>query len=298
MRSHRRATFVRLSVVAALTLCAQASPNAQRRTSEVSVELRATLAGHEEAVDRVMFSPDGELMATGSEDETVRLWETRTGELKAILRGEEKLKWEGQKWGLNRQYIAAHKFPDVDVGPLKDEVAGGARELAVSPDGRMILTLKRKDPRNRLENYAMLKLWDAATGQLKMYLERVPQGVSEVFWSPDGKTIIVDGSGQTRARLMDVVTGRVKAKLVYQTCTSDSWSFGYDYCSGYIFNADGSVFLKQEYPLKLWSTNAGEFLGELKRARMPVVFSPADKRLLLTLSKDKRTALLWEVVTK
>lgn len=298
MRTHCRVTFAPLIVVGALTLCAQASPTARSQTSGAIVELKATLAGHEEAVSRIMFSPDGALIATGSEDETVRLWDTRTGELKAILRGEEKLEWEEQKWGLNRLYLATRKFPDAYVGPLKEEVDGGARKLAVSPDGRRILTLKRKEPRNPLENYAMLKLWDISTGQVKMYLERVPQGVSGVYWSPDGKTVIVEGSGGTKARLMDVVTGRVKAKLVYTTCTGDSWSFGYDYCFGYTFNADGSIFLKEEYPLKLWSTNAGEYLGELKRAQMPVIFSPADRELLLTLSKDKRAALLWQVVVK
>ena len=44
-----------------------------------------TLAGHTDSVDTVAFSPDGNTLATGSWDDTVRLWDTATGEYKATL---------------------------------------------------------------------------------------------------------------------------------------------------------------------------------------------------------------------
>ena len=38
-----------------------------------------TLQGHHDAVWSVAFSPDGQFLASGSQDKTVKLWEMKTG---------------------------------------------------------------------------------------------------------------------------------------------------------------------------------------------------------------------------
>ena len=47
----------------------------------------AWLTGHSKRIRAVAFSPDGSLLASGSHDNTIRLWEASTGEQLALLTG-------------------------------------------------------------------------------------------------------------------------------------------------------------------------------------------------------------------
>ena len=48
-----------------------------------------TLAGHEDWVVSVSFSPDGSRIVSGSRDKTVRIWDAATGVLLITLAGHE-----------------------------------------------------------------------------------------------------------------------------------------------------------------------------------------------------------------
>ncbi|NJM63942.1 MAG: hypothetical protein HC849_33475 [Oscillatoriales cyanobacterium RU_3_3] len=41
--------------------------------------------GHSHLVSSVAFSPDGEAIASGSQDQTVRIWNAKTGECTRVL---------------------------------------------------------------------------------------------------------------------------------------------------------------------------------------------------------------------
>jgi WD40 repeat protein len=46
-----------------------------------------TLSGHTSCVNSVAFSPDGRLLASGSDDDTIKLWEVASGSLVRTLSG-------------------------------------------------------------------------------------------------------------------------------------------------------------------------------------------------------------------
>ncbi|KAH3516525.1 hypothetical protein KXV64_007629, partial [Aspergillus fumigatus] len=49
--------------------------------------LMQTLEGHSDSVWTVAFSQDGQLLASGSHDKTIKLWDPTTGNLKHTLEG-------------------------------------------------------------------------------------------------------------------------------------------------------------------------------------------------------------------
>ena len=289
--------FIKL-VVLILPLCVTAFSFSQGQTPQQqappSLRVRGVLRGHTRSIDRIAFSPDGKQIATSSEDFTVRIWDTYTGELIETLTGDRKGEWEQKRWYYNWQHIRTHEFPDEAVGRLRQILASGARRLAISPDKGLMITVRTKDP-DAFRKHEFLELWDMSTGELKLTFAEIPYGITEISWSTDGKSIVVEGDQRTKARLMDVVTGRVKAKLPYEACSHDQF-FGSGICRSFTFNADGSVFTKEKNPLRLWSADTGELLAELKSARHPATFSPTDKNLLVTTSTDEKAAMVWELV--
>ena len=54
----------------------------------------ARLVGHSGAVNDVEFAPDRSVVATASNDGTVRLWSPRTGRQELVLRGHDGIVWD------------------------------------------------------------------------------------------------------------------------------------------------------------------------------------------------------------
>lgn len=58
-----------------------------RPAAWLQVERKHTLKGHADAVTSLCFSPDSFLLASGSDDNTVRMWDVQSGNLRTIFTG-------------------------------------------------------------------------------------------------------------------------------------------------------------------------------------------------------------------
>jgi WD40 repeat protein len=169
------------------------------------------LSGHAGWVRSVAYTPDGRGLATGSNDQTVRLWDTRTGELRHALQGA--MRWvdltqfspDGRTLISTSLDGAIHLW-DAENHALQmalQEQQAATRALAFSHDGARVLC--GSDDHTA-------RLWDTRTGALVEVLQGHQGPVRSVAISPDGR-YLVTGSHDDTLRVWDGAAKRLHLVL-------------------------------------------------------------------------------------
>jgi WD40 repeat protein len=149
-----------------------------------------TFTGHGQPVTCVAFSPDGNDIASGSEDGTVKVWDARTGEEKRTL--STSLKWvtsvsfrpDGKRLAVGTNFGEV-KIWETATGEevLSLQKLGQVSGVAFSADGMRLATGCRE----------RVQVWDAQTGKQAL-LMRCMNPVLSVAFAPVGN-VLVSGGG-------------------------------------------------------------------------------------------------------
>jgi WD40 repeat protein len=175
-----------------------------------NVNLQRTLQGHSNWIHSVAWSPDGKILATGSRDTTVRLWQASDGVSLKTLQGHSD-GVTGVAWRHDGKILASGSR---DNSVVLWRVSNGEQlgrlmrhkyhitEIAWSPDGEMMASAS--------VDYTVL-LWDMKTGRVVRSLAHKAQ-VYAVAWNPDGD-VLATGSSDDVIRLWNTSDGSLLTTL-------------------------------------------------------------------------------------
>ena len=172
----------------------------------------------------VAWSPDGKKIVSGSDDNTVRIWDAATGELLRTLVGHTS-QVNTVAWSPDGTQIASGSLDrtiriwNAFTGELLKTLIGHTdwvTSVVWSSDGTHIASCSYDKT---------VRIWNAASGELLRTLAGHAFLITSVAWSPDGKHI-ASGSADNTVRIWDAATGVLLKTLAGNTdmVKSVAWS--------------------------------------------------------------------------
>ncbi len=228
--------------------------------------VKETFEGHAKVVNALAFNTDGRLLASASDDASVKLWDVTQGGMRL-----RKVVYDGRAQAIRP---GMRKPPDAICS------------VVFSPDGKLLAWG---------DSYYDIRIWEVATDKEKARLEGHGGGIRSVTFSPDGKALASACTDYTRGgvsiKLWEIVTAKERASFDYtyqQTSCVHSVAFdrtGRTLISG---SNDGVVKLRD-----LATDKETTILNDKDVAVYSVKFSP--NGAVLAAVRSDGSLVLWDM---
>lgn len=261
----------------------------------------------------ICFSPDGKLMAAGSEDQVIRIWDMNTMKIVSRLSGHEQDIYSIEFFDNGKMLASGSGDRTVRLWDIKEEICAtvlfagsadsskdsGITSIAVSPNGRFLAAVRQfilfaclvyhfKGSLDRL-----IRIWTLPEGVPVDVLEGHKDSVYSVAFDPIGKQLI-SGSLDKTIRVWEFTSpdDLQGAKVVHEMCGHK------DFVLSVASSLDGRWILSgsKDRSVQCWDIATGSthlMLQGHQNSVIGIAVSPSGN-LFATASVDAR-ARIWSL---
>ena len=203
----------------------------------------ANLAGHTWFIETLVFSPDGNLLASGGREGVIYVWDANTGERKKTLEGHQ-ISVKALAFAPNGKVLASASHRDVrlwniDAGTLQtilieeeDSGQSDAVALASSQDGETLASTAG----------GKIYLWDFNTRRLLSEIKRRSARIKTLAFSPDSAILFV-GCADGAIEMWDADTYLLLSTIKPHTERIDTLTFSPDGRTLATGSMDGTILV-------------------------------------------------------
>lgn len=155
-------------------------------------KFRLTLKGHQDWISALSMSSDGQILASGSLDKTVKLWHLKTGDLIHTFSDHQQgvlclTLSPDSKWLASGGFDQMIKVWNLETGELSHTLTGhngSVRSLVITPDSQTLISASFDQT---------IKLWQLERGEFLQDLVQEAGRLAAIALTPDGKTLVSGG---------------------------------------------------------------------------------------------------------
>jgi RNA polymerase sigma factor (sigma-70 family) len=258
---------------------------------------RPTQAGHFVAgygdSSGMAVSPDGKLLALGSENHSIHLIDIATGKEVGAAGGHRsaisnvRYAPDGKTVTTVGEDGTVRIWDTANGKELRQQkMPEGTHLNAISADGRMV-AVQQYD--------GAIHIWDVTTGKELAKFGDQKIGMSSLAFAPDRKTLAVHGLADEKIVIIlyDTATGKERRRIaVPAPAAEENLFFSPHALTGVIFTPDGKTLASLISPhlLGVWDAMTGKELAHIeapqKRSILGAAFTPDSRSLALDLGDD------------